>query len=404
MKPCLLVSCATVVLLISAPCWGQRMVPRGPMNTGQLITLSRHTPFDQALRVIQALADQVVVDTQRLKLPIGVDVDRQPWLSALVQIAKRNGLSLSERQGYYELVQEDEPSDEERQSPQGVTVDSREVNISAIFFQADRSAIRELGIDWSTLSSGRVDLKTAQRVTHMGTGDAFTVGLRSNLGRSMSVEALLKAFESNNTGEVVANPQVKVQSGKTGYIQVGSDFSITTSDFAGNAITQFYSTGTILTVTPTIRSQEGIDYVDLEVEAERSSLVDPVRNLISKTVARTSALLRDGEQTAVGGLYGREESISRAGMPLLKDMPGWFFGLRYLFGHNRKQVAKTELVVLLKVDIVPSVRQRGQTAANDRGSMEIIRHKRSTFEEMLRRFRERTSQSDSLQGMEWGEL
>ena len=367
----------------------------------RLITLSRHTPFDQALRVIQALADQVVVDTQRLTLPIGVDVDRQPWLGALVQIARRNGLSLSERSGYYELVQENSPVDPERDPAVGVTVDSREVNISATFFQADRSAIRELGIDWSTLSSGRVDLKTTHRVTQMGAGDALTVGVRSNLGKSMSVDALLKAFESSNTGEVVANPQVKVQSGKTGYIQVGSDFSVTTSDFAGNAITQFFSTGTILTVTPTIRSEEGIDYVDLEVEAERSSLVDPVRNLISKTVARTSALLRDGEQTAVGGLYGHEVSTSRAGMPLLKDMPGWFFGLRYLFGHNKKQLAKTELVVLLKVDIAPSVRQRGQTGGVNQGSMEIIREKRNTFEEMLKRFRERTSRSDSLQSLQW---
>ncbi len=105
-------------------------------------------------------------------------------------------------------------------------------------------------------------------------------------------------------------------------------------------------------------SQEGIDFVDLNITAERSSLVDPVRNLISKTVAQTSTLLMDGEQTAIGGLYGQEVSVSRSGMPLLRDLPAWLFGLRYVFGHDSKLVSNTELIVMIKVDIVPSVRQR----------------------------------------------
>lgn len=179
-------------------------------------------------------------------------------------------------------------------------------------------------------------------------------------------------------GEITARPQIKVRSGKQGYIQVGTDFSVTTADYAGNAITQFFSTGTILTVTPVIVSQDGVDFVDLVVVAERSALIDPVRNLISRTVARTSALLRDGEQTAIGGLYGDETIITRAGIPLLKELPAWFFGLRYLFGYNSKQVSKTELVVLIKVDIVPSVRQR----------IERQLQKQAPLEEILRRQQE----------------
>lgn len=179
-------------------------------------------------------------------------------------------------------------------------------------------------------------------------------------------------------GEITARPQIKVRSGKQGYIQVGTDFSVTTADYAGNAITQFFSTGTILTVTPVIVSQDGVDFVDLVVVAERSALIDPVRNLISRTVARTSALLRDEEQTAIGGLYGDETIVTRAGVPWLKELPAWFFGLRYLFGYNSKQVSKTELVVLIKVEIVPSVRQR----------IERQLQKEEPLEEILRRQQE----------------
>ncbi len=46
-------------------------------------------------------------------------------------------------------------------------------------------------------------------------------------------------------------------------------------------------------------------------------------------------------------------------MPILKDLPWWFFGLRYLFGYDSKQVVKRELLVMLKADILPSVEERG---------------------------------------------
>ena len=174
----------------------------------------------------------------------------------------------------------------------------------------------------------------------------------------------------SGSSEVVARPQVKVRSGKEGYIQVGSDFSITTADFAGNAITGFHSTGTIMTVKPFIRSEDGIDFIELWVEAERSALVDPVRNLISKTVAKTSVLLRDGEQTAVAGLYGENVSVVRTGVPFLKDLPTWLFGLGYLFGHESTQYSKTELVVMLKVDIVPSVRERVEKLSREKEKSE----------------------------------
>jgi type IV pilus assembly protein PilQ len=238
-------------------------------------------------------------------------------------------------------------------------------------------------MDCSTVSGGRVDIKAS----HLGAGqivsNQFQLGGRAHLGRSLSVEAVLKAFESNNAGEVVAKPQIKVRSGKTGYIQVGSDFSITTADFAGNAITQFYSTGTILTVTPTLIRQENIDFIDLIVEAERSALIDPDRNLINKTVARTATLLKDGERTAVGGLFGQEVTTTRSGIPYLKNLPSWLLGLRYLFGQDSKQISKTDLVIILKVEIVPSIRQRAAAAAAGTDTLGILQQRKQLFEQLL---------------------
>jgi type IV pilus assembly protein PilQ len=60
----------------------------------------------------------------------------------------------------------------------------------------------------------------------------------------------------------------------------------------------------------------------------------------------------------VGGLYNNETTTIRTGLPFLKDLPWWVFGLRYIFGYDRDQVTKKELVILLKAELVPTLQER----------------------------------------------
>ena len=364
---------------------GQSVTQFGPAYEQELITLSRGTPFDQVIRLIQTFSPRVIIYPQNIKTPLSINMDRLPWQRALSQVALLHGLQLVERQDIIELVrqiddQQASSAPVEAKVRREVNLDTREINIAATFFQADRRALRQLGIDWSTLSGGVVEVQAGRFGSGTVTGNGLVLGGTANITRSLSVDALLQAFESENTGEIVANPQVKVRSGKVGYIQVGSDFSVTTADFAGNAITQFFSTGTILTVTPTLIVEEEKEFINIEVEAERSSLVDPVRNLINKTVARTTALLKDGEQTAIGGLFGHEVTINRTGVPFLKDLPGWFFGLRYLFGSDSHETVKTDLVVLIKVNVVPTIRERLETRLKEESPRTIFEQKKLEFD------------------------
>ena len=345
------------------PAAGQQVTTGGLVQEQELITLARNTPLDQAVRIIQTFANQVVVAPRDLTAPIGVDIDRVPWRQALARIAEYHGLQVVKRDKYIELL----PGKEKVASSE-VTLDSREVDISATFFQADKTALREIGIDWSTLRGGRVDASASHLGASQVISNQFSVEARANISRSLSVDMLLRSFESEQIGKILSSPQIKVRSGKTGFIQVGSDFSVTTADFSGNALTEFFKTGTILEVEAEVISQEGIDFVVLDVKAERSSLAGAGQNLINKTVSSTSVLLKDGEQTAIGGLYGQETTVTRTGIPGLKAIPGWFFGLRYLFGHDSKLVKDTELIVMIEVDIVPSVRQRVEAELRERES------------------------------------
>ena len=45
-------------------------------------------------------------------------------------------------------------------------------------------------------------------------------------------------------------------------------------------------------------------------------------------------------------------------IPILKDLPWWVFGLRYLFGFNSTANSRRELVVLIKAELVPTIEER----------------------------------------------
>lgn len=166
-------------------------------------------------------------------------------------------------------------------------------------------------------------------------------------------------LQSQNLGRILSQPQIVVLSGKEGRIQVGQDFSIKTRDFAGNVIDNFFSTGTILSVTPTIHAEGDMTFVHLTIHAERSNAIpDPVSTRINKSQADTQVLLLDGESTMVGGLYSRDYKTVRKGVPFLKDLPWWVLGLRYAFGYNLKDGLDKELIVVIRATVLQDLKTR----------------------------------------------
>ena len=53
-----------------------------------------------------------------------------------------------------------------------------------------------------------------------------------------------------------------------------------------------------------------------------------------------------------------QEAIVRKGIPFLKDLPWWFLGLRYIFGYDQETVSQKEIILLIKADILPSLKER----------------------------------------------
>ncbi|HDZ58937.1 MAG TPA: type II and III secretion system protein [Ignavibacteriales bacterium] len=341
-------------------------------------------PFNQAIELLSKVSESTtgkkIVSTVQRTDPIGVEINSMPYDKALLIIVQYANLMYEEKEDL--IVVKSKKKEEERTADTYASIDQREVKISAVFFEMDVQKSKKLGVDWKVLLSGnQSDLSglmrtEAENSKSGGTGGSTggsgssTSGLQPefNLGASTNFNvggffgqatALFKAFEEDGIGEIIASPSIVVRDKSQGTIQVGSDFSVRTRDFAGNTVEKFFPTGTIIDVTPYIYNEEGINYVLLDITVERSSFsTNETTTEIRKTNASTQVVMLDGEETVLGGLFVNEETKTRNGIPFLKDLPWWVFGIRYITGSDATVERKKELIILLKAELIPTLKER----------------------------------------------
>lgn len=349
---------------------------KGYTNPEELVTMSASLPFNQAIDLLSKTSEKFtgknIVSTVNSNAPIGIEINNMPYDKALVVVVQYNGYAYEEKENVI-VVKKREETDQNRTADNYAPVDAREVKISAVFFEQDVNKSRERGIDWKFLLSGRgIDLGSelttgATPVQSSVTGtqtqeNNFNVngdGTFQTGNFFGEATAVFKFLEDDGVGEIIASPNVIVREGQAGRIQVGSDFSVKQRDFAGNVVEKFFPTGTIIEVTPYVYTEDGINYTLLKLNVERSSFVaGETTTEIKKTTATTQIVMLDGEETILGGLYDNEQTTDRVGIPFLKDLPWWFFGIRYLAGSDKVVDNKKELVILIKAELVPTLKER----------------------------------------------
>jgi len=387
-------------------------------NPDEIVTFDRSTSYTEAIEIFNQFAQEYenkfIVDLSGYTGSIGVSLPPMYWKEALDYILKIQNLQLVVKPDYYEIIVPQVTSEGSSGSAQdGATsgegtpeilanIDTREVRINATFFEGNKRALAEIGIDWSTLTNNvpanvqdYIGADANESIPQTAFADQFVSVSSSNanqvsqsvfnalvnlgeIGPGISVQALFSTFESNNLGSIIATPSIKVVDGEEGKIQDGQDFSVKQRDFAGNVTDEFFSTGTILTVTPTIIDYNDSTFIHLDIAAERSNAQpDAVSTVIRKQEVTTKTLLLDGEATAVAGLYTTSETQIRRGVPILKDLPGWFFGLKYLFGYNSTDKIENELVIIIQAELEKTLSERMSDKLRTKGS--ILSDERNRF-------------------------
>ena len=355
--------------------WERRF--KTSQNPDELVTMSETLPFDQAIELLSKVSESVsgrrIVSTVQRKDPIGIEITNMPYDKALLMIVNFSGLEYEMKEDV--IIVRSKATEEFDKTPETYApVSQREVRISAVFCEIDVENARKVGFDWRFLLSGEqtniAGILRSETERDPETGGQQSQGLPPEFKLGVTSDfrigdffgqatAVFKFFEANNLGEIISNPSIVVRDRNEGKIQIGSDFSIRTRDFAGNTVEKFFPTGTIIIVTPYIHKEGGLDYALLNISVERSSFIySELTTEIRKTTAATQVLMLNGEETAIGGLFLNEEAIVRNGIPFLKDLPWWVFGIRYLTGYDQTIVRKKELVILLKTELIPTLQER----------------------------------------------
>ncbi|MBT8399701.1 MAG: type II and III secretion system protein [Rhodothermia bacterium] len=403
----------------------QRQI-RAYIPPDQLVSMLPSTPFDRFLEFVDPIFQRVtgkqVVDPEGRTSPIGVSIASMHFLDAFELVLQYNGLVYRETDRFF--IVEQAPAGEVGAIGAGApdlggaellpaNKDTREIQINAILFELNHSKVRSMGLNWSVfLGGGQGGQGGGQGGGQSGGGNRSEFFLKTDdifdgvedYVRSpeeipfSDLKQFFQLAETQGVGETIAQPQVTVQSGEQGTIQIGSDIPVQVRDFAGNTVTQFFSTGIIIDVTPTLVKEATADtagapvleFVHLDVKVEKSGSTPSVAGIIiDRNTANTQVLLLDGEQTVIGGLYSTEESVSRAGVPFLKDLPPWFFGIRYLFGKSQRTTNQKELLIVLQAELIDGLESR----ARRRGQVDLLERNRREVEEAFDRFNRRVGDS-----------
>jgi type IV pilus assembly protein PilQ len=361
----------------SAP---ERRAFREYTSPEELVSIAPTTTMDKAMTAIgevsKKFTGKIIIDTERRTMPINIDIQGMQWRDALEAICRKNNIWYTEYENYIQLTGTGGAEGTTVAGATGSTdiqkevasFRSREIKISVVFFEVNLAQLEEVGINWDFMkSTNDVTIDASFRGADRVSSAIFKTEVTPKVSFA-NLNFLAQFFSNYDLGEIVSSPSINVRSGEEGRIQVGQDFSVKERDFAGNLIDRFYSAGTIVKVRPQVITEQGVNFVHMIIDVERSS-VNPgtVSTLINKSKANTNVLLLDGEETIIGGLYNTETSTLRSGIPFLKDLPWYVFGLRYLFGYDKDQTTKKELVILLKADLVPTLQERITQKVKDDG-------------------------------------
>lgn len=352
---------ASVSLALAAP------NPNAPSNPNEeTVTFLESTNYNDALQILELYSwkyeRKKIINLSNTNDAIGIPIHNLTWRKALELITLKKGLVIEETVGAiitkgFGAATSTGASGEGKSTAYQSEINTKQVRVSAVAFIADKAYLRSLGIDWSTILDGSVqadiNFNTAgfvpTPVLGIGASRATTWG-----DYTIEVNTLLNVIESNQLGSIIARPNIMVSSGKAGYIQVGQDISVKTVDDAGNTTDEFFATGIILNVEPTILvSVDSVEVVNLKVRVERSAATPgTVSTIINKSLSSTDLILYNGEETVIGGLYDTDETQVRSGIPILRDLPWWVFGIRYLTGYYKVEKKERELVIILKAEII----------------------------------------------------
>ncbi len=241
----------------------------------------------------------------------------------------------------------------------------RQVLINVIIAELSLSGSAEYGIEW--FLQGHYKDYTGQFVLDNARSRAVNTALGTGTGFAAAVfdstdflRGLISALGKDTSLNILSSPNIMASDNKEAYIEVAEEIPIVTGEVTSQETTatsrtiQYRKTGIILKVTPHINTS-GLVKMDISQEVSERGEKDPdlkTTSIVSR-VAETSLVVQDGQMIVIGGLMRNRDSVSRSGIPGLRNVPL----LKYVFGSEGKENSKTELIILITPRVVRDRRE-----------------------------------------------
>jgi MSHA biogenesis protein MshL len=304
----------------------------------------------------------------------------QPQASVVVVVAMPDELRMVE--AYLEMIQNNL---------------QRQVVIEAKIIEVSLADGFQTGINWAILddnNSGRGAL-----LGQSGGGSIFTEGVSESAGNSGNLtpglglpnaldssvfggvfslalnfndfQAFVEMLETQGDVQVLSSPRISTVSNQKAVIKVGSDeffvtdissdttTGTTTNSTSDITLTPFFS-GIALDVTPQI---DPTGQITLHIHPTVSEVVDQNKQInvfgVNQTIPVAFSTVREsdsvvharsGQLVVIGGLMQEKTTKDEAGVPVLSKIPG----LGALFRHTKSVSRKSELVILLRPQVITS--------------------------------------------------
>ncbi len=267
-------------------------------SSEEIVSFKSDLPYSRAMQALSELSkkltNKIIIDHSPMRdkeTGIGINIESMYWKDAFELILRTNQLWYNDNPEYMEIIslsdlnkpasgdlsvntQDNKKTQTGQQEAPPLAIqrlplptalpaplDSgqiigqlREVTISSIFFEIDRSKADQIGISWSIFRGSNSNLGVAftgaNLVTNAGTstinasasstasaintnsaggsssGTPLFGATASPSGLSVDINTALSVFQNEQIGEIIARPEVTVRSGSTAHIQIGQDFSV----------------------------------------------------------------------------------------------------------------------------------------------------------------------------------
>ncbi len=215
-------------------------------------------------------------------------------------------------------------------------------------------------------------------------GGGFTAALNLN-----NFQGFIELLESQGDVQVLSSPRISTVNNQKAVIKVGSDeffvtdissdttTGTTTNNTTDITLTPFFS-GIALDVTPQIDEN---DAIILHIHPTVSEVVDQQKQirlfgvdqslpLAFSTVRESDSVVRaeSGQLVVIGGLMQEKTANNRDAVPLLGRIPG----LGGLFRHTQMSSSKSELVILLRPQVILTPADWQQEIDSSRGRVQHL--------------------------------